>query len=55
MSQPSARERRKADRDFLQLLIAIGETLARKAPTAAARQSARRVTRRLKLLLCHES
>jgi hypothetical protein len=43
--------RREAEREFLQLLIATGHTLAAHAPDPEKRQAATRVTRRLRLLL----
>ncbi len=51
LRQQRLHNRRKADRQFLELLITTGQTLAVRAPEPEARQAATRVTRRLKLLL----
>lgn len=43
--------RREADREFLQLLITTGHTLAVRSPEPEKRHAATRTLRRLKLLL----
>jgi hypothetical protein len=48
---PPSPQRRAAEREFLQLLIATGHTLAARTPDPEKRQAATRVTRRLRLLL----
>lgn len=48
---PRRQARRAAEREFLQTLIATGQTLAVRAPDPEKRHAATRVTRRLKLLL----